>query len=105
MNKGLKVVVFNSPPRLGKDSAVKHLIGLTNTEDTFYTAHHRAFKDSLFKLCAAMYGITVEEFLIGYDNKHPLSPTGWHKDYECFGIASGDSNNMRLRRSRFVARI
>lgn len=89
MSNSLKVVIFNSPPRLGKGEAAKHMISITNTVDCFYTAHHREFKDSLFKLVSSMYGITVEEFLVGYDLKHEYSETGWYKDYKQFGISSG----------------
>jgi len=80
MNNNLKVVVFNAPMRLGKDSAAEHMVNLVNTEDTFYTAHQRAFKDSLFNLCAAMYGITVEEFLEGYDEPSDYVEGEWYKD-------------------------
>jgi len=86
MNNNLKVVVFNACPRLGKGCAAEHMIKLTNTDDHFYTAHHREFKDSLFKLCAAMYGITVEEFLKDYDKEDKYSPTGWSKDAAKFSI-------------------
>jgi hypothetical protein len=82
----LKVVVFNSPPRLGKGEAAKRMIEVTNTDDTFFTAHHREFKDSLFKLVSAMYGISVEQFLEGYDSPCEGSPTGWLKDLDTASI-------------------
>ena len=88
MNDKLKVVVFNAPPRLGKGVAAEHMIKLTNTDDHFYTAYHREFKDSLFKLCAAMYGVSVDEFLEEYDEESVKSPTGWCKDMDTFSINS-----------------
>ncbi len=82
----LKVVLFNSPPRLGKGVAAKHMCELINTEDTFFTAHTREFKDTLFELTASMLDLEVEDFLHRYDSKNMGSPTGWHKDMKQFDI-------------------
>ncbi len=82
----LKVVLFNSPPRLGKGVASKHMCGLINTEETFFTAHTREFKDKLFELTASMLDLEVEDFLHRYDSKNMGSPTGWHKDMKQFDI-------------------
>lgn len=97
----LKVVIFNSPPRLGKGVAAKDMIEQTNTEDTLFTAHHREFKDSLFELTAAMYGISVEDFLKDYDAPCEGSPTGWVKDLNTasinfVGSVPDDDNKISL---------
>lgn len=87
-NNDLKIIIFNSPPRTGKDEAVDHILNQSNTSDSFYSVHKRQFKDCLFNLTSALYGITVEEFLENYNDAHEESKTGWNKDLNQFKIES-----------------
>lgn len=63
----LKVVVLNAPSRVGKDVGASYLTKCINNNKYPLTAYHREFKHSLFKITADMLGISVEEFLDGYD--------------------------------------
>lgn len=103
MKKDLKAIIFNAPPRTGKDVASEHLIKILNEKQP-NVAHHRTFKHGLIKLCASLYGMTVEEFLEGYDAKSPFSETGWHKDNMCMGIASKEDRHGDLVFKRYSQR-
>lgn len=83
----LKVVVFNAPPRAGKDHACQVLIDNINTEGTSLTAHHRSFKDELFRVTSNLLGISVVRFLVGYNDPCEFSKTGWLKDLPMYNIA------------------
>ena len=48
----LKVIVFNAPPRAGKEVAAKAVIKAINTQDSNLVAYHKEFKDELFKVAA-----------------------------------------------------
>ena len=75
MNDKPKVIIFNGPPRSGKDEAVNFLLReLPNS-------HRRSYKDALIELTARMLNLEVEEFLEGYNDECDWSPTGWMKDY------------------------
>ncbi|CAH9014639.1 putative ATP-binding protein [Vibrio phage 495E54-1] len=63
----LKVIVFNAPPRSGKEVAAKAVMKCINTLDSNLVAHHREFKDELFKVAANTLHIPVEDFLEGYN--------------------------------------
>ena len=63
----LKVIVKNGAPRSGKGIAAKHMTDLVNNSEEFLTAFHMEFKDELFKVAANTLGISVEDFLHGYD--------------------------------------
>ncbi|CAM0062137.1 deoxynucleoside monophosphate kinase [Vibrio phage K406] len=65
----LKVCVFNSPPRGGKGVAASHMKQVINNQEGNLSDFHMEFKDELFKLTANFLGITVDEFLDGYDEK------------------------------------
>ncbi|CAH9014623.1 putative ATP-binding protein [Vibrio phage 277E43-1] len=65
----LKVIVFNAPPRSGKEVAAKAVMKCINTLDSNLVAHHREFKDELFKVAANALDISVEDFLRDYDSK------------------------------------
>ena len=90
----LKVIVFNSPPRSGKEVAAKAVMKCINTQDSNLVAHHREFKDELFKLAANTLGISVEDFLQGYDKRVSevlgwYSSVEWYKDFK--SITVGDN--------------
>lgn len=63
----LEVVVYNSAPRCGKGVAASHMKNLVNIQEGNLAAFHMEFKDELFKLTANFLGLTVEDFLDGYD--------------------------------------
>jgi len=63
----LKVVVLNAPSRVGKDVGASYLTECINNSKEALTAYHREFKHSLFKITADMLGISVKDFLKGYD--------------------------------------
>ena len=65
----LKVIVFNAPPRAGKEVAAKAVMRCINTQDSNLVAHHREFKDELFKIAANTLDISVEDFLRDYDSE------------------------------------
>jgi len=75
----LKVIVFNAPPRAGKEVAAKAVMKCINTLDSNLVAHHKEFKDALFKVAANTLGITVEEFKTDYDRMTP-DKVWWMKD-------------------------
>lgn len=63
----LKVVVLNAPSRVGKDVGASYLTECINSNREPLIAHHREFKYTLFKITADMLGISVEDFLVGYN--------------------------------------
>jgi len=65
--KNLKVVVLNAPPRAGKGIGASYLTECINNNKSPLTSHHREFKDSLIKITSDMLGISVEDFLVGYN--------------------------------------
>tara|TARA_Y100000588_G_scaffold170332_1_gene184156 strand:- start:16417 stop:17091 length:675 start_codon:yes stop_codon:yes gene_type:complete len=65
----LKVIIFNAPPRAGKEVAAKAVIKSINTQDSNLVAYHKEFKDELFKVAANTLGISVEDFLKDYNSK------------------------------------
>lgn len=75
----LKVVVFNSPPRSGKNIAADHMCNTINTLGSNLIAYHKAFKDELFKICANTLGVSVEEYQTDYDRQTP-DKVWWMKD-------------------------
>lgn len=75
----LKVVVFNSAPRSGKNIAADYMCNTINTQDSNLVAYHKAFKDELFKICANTLGISVEEYQTDYDRQTP-DKVWWMKD-------------------------
>jgi hypothetical protein len=80
-----KIVVFNSPPRGGKGVAASHMTKTINSQACFLPASHLEFKDELFKIAANTLGISVEEFLEGYDETigEYSKRTDWDNRY-CF---------------------
>jgi hypothetical protein len=89
-----KVYIFNGPPRSGKDTLAALL-----TEHCGAT--QRSFKDELFKATANLLGISLEEFLEGYDmtfhevlNSDIEVPVAedyidldsWYKDYPIYAV-------------------
>ena len=90
----LKVIVSNAPPRAGKEVAAKAIIKAINTQDSNLVAYHKEFKDELFKVAANTLGISVEEFMQGYDKRAPevlgwYPSVEWYKDYK--SITVGDN--------------
>lgn len=67
MNNDLKVIVFNAPARSGKDIAAAHMTDTINNSGSLLAAHHREFKHSLIKITSDFLGITVSQFLKGYN--------------------------------------
>lgn len=53
-----KVIVFNSPPGAGKDSAADYL----KSCEEYSHATRRQFKDRLFEITCAIYGVPIEDF-------------------------------------------
>lgn len=87
----LKVIVFNAPPRAGKEVAAKAVMKVINTEDSNLVAYHKEFKDELFKVAANTLGISVEEFIQGYDKRAPevlgwYPSVEWYKDYKSITV-------------------
>ncbi len=73
-----KVIVFNAPPRAGKDLACEFLMKEINGDiSSSVTAHHLSFKAKLVEMTALIFGMTVDEFLVDYDE--PWLDY-WHKD-------------------------
>ena len=63
----LKVYLFNAPPRAGKGISASCLS--SNIIDKGGIACIREFKDELIKITSAGLGISVSQFLDGYDEK------------------------------------
>ena len=63
----LKVIVFNGPPRSAKGEAAKYMVNTINNVGGFLPAYQREFKDELFKITAATLGVSVKDFMVGYD--------------------------------------
>lgn len=68
-----RVIIFNGPPRCGKDTAASVL-----KQKLGNRARVVSFKTPLIRLTAGFYGLTVEDFLTDYDA--PLPKGKWHKD-------------------------
>lgn len=99
-----KVVIFNgNNPRSGKGTCAKILSGWA--EEQGYSYQTPEFKDKLIELTATTLGITVEEFLYGYDStasdfvqdNKELFPVetlihactkGWWKDVCIYGLGN-----------------
>lgn len=86
----IKCVVFNGPPRSGKDSAADYITELINNQEGNLVAHRRDFKNQLINLSSSILGKTPKEFLRGYNNRTEemvnLAPLEnapeWYKDYK-----------------------
>jgi len=68
-----KVIIFNGPPRSGKDTACNYL-----KEKLGDKARIVGFKDPLIELTARFYGLTTSAFLQQYDER--FSADFWYKD-------------------------
>jgi hypothetical protein len=78
MDKKTKVVIFNAPPRAGKDIACKHMLSLINNSvEGFSVAHHLSFKETLIGMTSLVFGMSVERFMLNYDEG---CDGFWHKD-------------------------
>jgi hypothetical protein len=97
----LKVVVFNAPPRAGKDIAAEYLCGCFGNEVKTY---HKAFKEVLFDICAKTLGITVGDYLQGYYRKTP-DHVWWMKDLVSLSTSAhmgAVSNNTNYSQREFL---
>jgi hypothetical protein len=56
-------IIFNGPPRSGKDEACRFLV-------SNYGFKHLQFKDELFKETAQHFGVTLEWFMKDYNTLH-----------------------------------
>ncbi|QGT52236.1 hypothetical protein [Vibrio phage MZH0603] len=79
-----KVVIFNGPPRSGKDLATSFCC-------EYFNGKHATLKESLIKLTADFLGITVEDFLNHYDAKcddktYEESACVWVKDLPMYKV-------------------
>jgi len=72
-----KVIVFNGPPRCAKDSASSYLYKEINSGEGYLSAHVLGFKEQLTSMTAKFFNMTLEEFLVDYDEAWL---DGWHKD-------------------------
>lgn len=99
-----KVIIFNSNvPRSGKNTCAKILSEWA--EDKGYSYQTPEFKDKLIELTATTLGISVEEFLDGYDmlakdyvaehkNDHTITDNfhlykkEWWKDVKLYGLGN-----------------
>ncbi|BAV80868.1 ATP-binding protein [Vibrio phage RYC] len=90
-----KIIVFNAPPRAGKDECAKYLTNLVNESQNGKKATHMEFKAQLFEITAAFFGISVEEYKKGYDlsTEEVMGPPfgkthdpEWFKDYPRFWV-------------------
>jgi len=88
-----KVVIFNGPPRSGKDLATEFCC-------EYFKGTHASMKTSLIKLTASTLGLTVEEFLKHYDEKcndktYEESGCVWVKDLSMYPVNGGYLSKRR----------
>lgn len=97
-----RVIVFNAPPRAGKDAGTDYMTDLINESDGFLAAFHLSFKSKLVEMTARIFGLTVEEFLKDYDE--PSKQTcGWHKDDVQYHLTLGTKKFSQRTALQFVS--
>lgn len=88
-----KVIIFNAPPRTGKDVACDHLMEIINTSEGFLPAHRLSLKDTLIDMTSRVFGLSKEKFLQGYEEP---SSYGWMKDFP--------RDNLRINDKKYSQR-
>lgn len=92
----VKVIVFNGPPRSGKDTAVSILSRVINNQEGNLFAVHAEFKSPLIKMTSDFLGVTVDEFMINYNEKHINGD--WCKDIKMYIV----NDNIMSKREALI---